>query len=63
VVVNLIGSTTTAKGLKVKSELDRKRYEKGIKVSDKDFKTINIVKDSFHSEWNYTIQPSQIKKM
>lgn len=63
VVVNLIGSTTTTKGLKVKAELDRKRYEKGIKVSDKDFKTINIVKDSFHSEWNYTIQPNQIKKM
>jgi len=47
----------------VKSELDRKRYEKGIKVSDKDFETINIVKDSFHNEWYYTIQPNQIKKM
>ena len=58
VVVNLIGSTTTANGLEVKSELDRNIYEKGIKVIDKDFKKINIVKDSFHGEWNYTIRPN-----
>jgi transposase len=57
VVVNLIGSTTTVKGLKVKSELDKNTYEKGIKVSDEDFKKINIIKDKFHGEWNYTIQP------
>ena len=58
VVVNLIGSTTTANGLEVNSELDRNIYEKGIKVIDKDFKKINIVKDSFHGEWNYTIRPN-----
>jgi len=57
VVVNLIGSTTTTKGLKVKSELDTNKYEKGIKVSDEDFKKINIRRDSFHGEWNYTIVP------
>ena len=57
VVVNLIGSTTTTKGLKVKSELDTNRYEKGIKVSDEDFKKLNIHRDSFHGEWNYTILP------
>jgi transposase len=43
VVVNLIGSTTTTKGLKVKSELDTNRYEKGIKVSDEDFKKLSGV--------------------
>ena len=57
VVVNLIGSTTTAKGLEVVSELDTNTYEKGIKVLDKDFKNINIYKDDFHGEWNYTISP------
>ncbi len=40
------------------SELDRNIYEKGIKVIDKNFKKINIVKDSFHGEWNYTIRPN-----
>ncbi len=58
VVVNLIGATSTTKGLEVRSELDRDKYEKGIKVSDKDFKKINIIRDIFHGEWNYTIQPT-----
>lgn len=57
VVVKLIGSTTTASGLKVLSELDTNTYKKGIKVLDRDFKKINIVKDDFHGEWNYTISP------
>ncbi len=59
VVVNLIGSTTTTKGLEVESELDTNIYEKGIKVLDKDFKKINIRKDYFHGEWNYTILPNR----
>ncbi|MCP3930751.1 MAG: ISAzo13 family transposase [Bacteroidetes bacterium] len=57
VVVKLIGSTTTAGGLKVLSELDTNAYKKGIKVSDKDFEKLNIEKDDFHGEWNYTIKP------
>ena len=60
VVVKLIGSTKTIKGLKVFSELDKNTYEKGIKVTDKDFEKINMVKDSFHGEWNYTILPQPI---
>lgn len=58
VVVNLIGSTTTIKGLEIKAELDRNTYEKGIKVPDKEFKKINLFIDDFHGEWNYTIQPN-----
>jgi ribosomal protein L31E len=63
VVVNLIGSTTTSKGLKVKSELDENIYEKGIKVPDEDFKKINITKDEFHGEWNYKIRPNSPDKV
>ncbi len=59
IVVNLIGSATTDKGLKVKSELDKNTYEKGIKVPDEDFKKINLIKDKFHGEWNYTIRPDR----
>ena len=62
VIVKLIGSTKTANGLKVVSELDKNTYEKGIKVLDKEFKKINIHKDEFHGEWNYTIAP-QLEKM
>ena len=52
-----------AKGLKVKSELDEDIYEKGIKVPDEDFKKINIIKDEFHGEWNYTIRPNSPGQM
>ncbi len=57
VVVNLIGNTTTKKGLKIDAELDENLYEKGIKISDKQLAKINMVKDEFHGEWNYIIKP------
>ena len=56
-VVNLIASTKTTSGLTVKARLDTKKYRKGIKVSKKEMKQLNIKKHSFHGEWNYTIRP------
>jgi hypothetical protein len=56
-VVELIAATTTKKGLKVRCELDTKTYAKGIKVSDAEMATLNITGDTFHPEWNYTIEP------
>ncbi|MEO6831131.1 MAG: ISAzo13 family transposase [Chitinophagaceae bacterium] len=57
VIVDLIGATKTTKGLKVKAKVDDRTYEKGIVVPDEELKAINIVKDDFHGEWNYTIKP------
>jgi hypothetical protein len=54
-ILSLIGATKTQKGLVIQSFLDESVYEKGIKVSDNDFSSINIMEDSFHPEWNYTI--------
>jgi hypothetical protein len=56
-VVNLIGGTTTSKGLIVKSEIDKTIYKKGIKVVDSEFANINIIAEKFHGEWNYKIKP------
>ena len=58
VVVNLIRSTKTKTGLKVKCELDRGKYPTGRKFTDQDVKDINMVRHDFHGEWNYTISPS-----
>lgn len=58
VAVNLIASTTTSKGLKVKCELDTNNYETGKKISDEEFEKIHIIRDDFHGEWNYTIMPN-----
>ena len=56
-VINLIASTTTKCGLEVKARLDKKSYKKGVKVSDDEMMSLNIVNDDFHGEWNYTIKP------
>ena len=56
-VVNLIASTTTRTGLKVRAALDTSRYETGIVVTDDELARVNITPDSFHGEWNYTIRP------
>lgn len=57
VIIDLIGATRTETGLTVRCELDRARYPKGIAVSDAEFAAINITRDAFHGEWNYTIHP------
>ena len=62
VIVNLIGATKTTTGLKVDCELDDTKYEKGRKVSDKEFNKINLIKDDFHGEWNYKIVPDTAMK-
>lgn len=58
-VINLISSTKTKTGLIVKARLDKKSYEKGIKISKQEIKLLNIHKDNFHGEWNYTIKPQK----
>jgi Rhodopirellula transposase DDE domain len=56
-IVELIGATTTKTGLKVECALDERTYEKGIRVSDAEMKSLDITADPFHPEWNYTIKP------
>jgi hypothetical protein len=55
VIVNLIGSTTTKKGLKIQADLDLGIYPKGIEVSDEDLSKVCLKPADFHGEWNYTI--------
>ncbi len=57
VIVQLIGATTTKAGLKVRCQLDPATYPAGIKVSDEELATVNIIRHPFHGEWNYTISP------
>jgi DNA-binding phage protein len=60
-IVNLIAATTTREGLRVDCQLDTNSYPTGIKVSDKQMASINIQRDSFHGDWNYTISPLRAK--
>ena len=57
-IVNLIANTTAAKGLKVTCRLDRRKYPTGRRVSDQEMERVNLERDKFHGEWNYTIHPT-----
>ena len=58
VIVNLIAATTTRAGLKVQAMLDENLYPKGRTVSDKQLAAVQLQRDEFHGEWNYTISPN-----
>jgi hypothetical protein len=57
VILNLIAATTTTTGLTVESYLDTSPYPAGQKVSDAQMATIQLRRDDFHGDWNYTIAP------
>ena len=56
-IVSLIGSTTTATGLRVRAALDRKQDRTAQKVTDAAVRRVNLTPQPFHGEWNYTIAP------
>ncbi len=60
VIVNLIAGTTTATGSKVQCQLDTNSYSKGIKVSEEEMAQVNIDRQKFHGEWNYSISPNNL---
>jgi hypothetical protein len=61
-IVNLIASTRTAQGLRIRSELDKRRYPKGQKVTDERMATLRIRPHTFHGDWNYTVHPRHVNK-
>jgi len=56
-IIQLISHTKTKSGLTVAAIKDTNHYQTGIKILDEELDKINIVKDQFHGEWNYTIYP------
>jgi len=58
-IVELIGSTTTRQGLKVRAALDTATYETGIKISDAELAKVKLTRHDFHGDWNYTIKPQK----
>jgi Rhodopirellula transposase DDE domain len=56
-VIELISHTTTRQGLTVTAVKDTNCYPTGITVSDEDLASLSIIREPFHGDWNYTIQP------
>jgi hypothetical protein len=63
VIVNTIAATTTRTGLQVHAELDTGSYPSGIKIPDKQLKSLEnsgtLHRHDWHPEWNYTLNPPE----
>ena len=60
-IIELIAGTTTTTGLKIYAQLDDREYEKGVTVSDEQLAAVNLSRETFHGEWNYSVTPALIK--
>ncbi len=58
-MLNYIKTTTTTKGLSVKADIILKQYEKGVKISDAQMKSLPISLNNIFPQWNYTILNSK----
>ena len=56
-IINLIGSTTTATGLRIKARLNTRSYPTGVKVSPKELAKVNLKPAVFQGKWNYSVSP------
>jgi Rhodopirellula transposase DDE domain len=56
-IINLIGATTTSTGLEVYARLDDHEYPAKIRVTDAELAAVNLDREAFHPEWNYSIKP------
>jgi hypothetical protein len=43
--------------LKVRAAIDPTLYPAGRKITPAEMATLNITRDEFHGEWNYTLHP------
>jgi hypothetical protein len=56
-IVNLIGNTRTASGLRVRARLDKRTYKTGVGVTRGQMNALSLRRDEFHGEWNYELLP------
>jgi hypothetical protein len=61
-IVSLIASTRSRSGLRVRSEIDRRRYPDGVTVTAAQMATVRITRHEFHGDWNYTIYPASQRR-
>jgi len=59
-VLKFIRTTKTSTGLKIRASLNKKKYYKGIKISNKQMKEIAISRYTQRPDWNYAIAPSNM---
>jgi len=60
-VVDLIGNTSTAAGLRVKAKLDSRKYRTGVEITKAQMSSLALRRHKFHGEWNYELQPRELE--
>lgn len=55
-VVELIGHTRTARGLRVKAKMDNGAYPTGVIISEQRMNSLALHQHEFHGEWNYELR-------
>jgi hypothetical protein len=56
-IVDTIGNTRTASGLKVKAQLDKRIYPTGVVTTKAEMDALSLHAHEFHGEWNYELHP------
>ena len=59
-IVDLIGNTKTATGLRVKAKLDTRKYETGVEITKTEMRALSLRPHKFRGEWNYELQPREL---
>jgi hypothetical protein len=57
-VINLISTTTTRTGLKIKARLDKHFYATGLKIPAEEMEKLNLRPHDKNPQWNYSLVPS-----
>ena len=55
-MVDLVGHTRTAAGLRVKAKLDKRRYPTGRIVTRAEMQDLALHSHAFHGDWNYELR-------
>jgi transposase len=56
-IVDTIGNTRTASGLRVKAKLDKRKYPTGVVTTNDEMDALSLHAHEFHGEWNYELRP------
>ena len=56
-IVDRIGNTRTAAGLRVHAALDTNPYPTGVKVTEAEMDALSLERDEFQGDWNYKLVP------
>jgi len=61
-IVDLIGTTRTANGLRVKAKLDKRSYPTGSVITKDEMKSLSLHRHEFQGDWNYELHPRTSSK-